>query len=621
MSCDTKSNIHPRIAAASGGHPNGNCSRSLEELALEFDEHTEHHRIYFYEPERHGNRAFCWSKPLAMVRMDVPAGQYRITIDTASVRGDRCKFPFQLRWNDYRIPQQDIEVKAGNISFTVDESMFVSNDEQRLTISCRQMSSDRDSRQLGMPVASIHLSPTDHSCATAASRDHLRHWMKEQSLTGFRQLLGKNAPSPLLPIWEMKLPKISTRLIPEKASGAQHATGTDTVIVTSVEVNSRHGTGLLIQYLFEDFNEISTVCSRRIYNDERVHSLFHHHLPRTKLSRHEFYATVLKWFRDCPPKQAYVVPLLDSELLIAIAMKDLFGTKICLHFMDDQNIYGPGISNDVMDEALSKADLTFTISAEMRLAYQQKYGHKLYVLPPIVPDKLIAKPTLAENTDGTRTNQRGILIGNIWDHQWLNRLRTTVRESGCQIDWFCNDPNAKMDDQRVSGLKENLEADGIFLKDAIWGDDLIKELRRRPYALLPSGTLDKGETTESIARLSLPSRIPFMVATAHLPVIVLGSNETAAARFVDRFQLGRCSAYDGAEFRSAIEQLCNQETQLTIRKTAADLGPRFSALNMKPWVWKSLERGEPADDRFEAIFSSREDEVANFIDQIPPAKC
>lgn len=620
MSCDTKSTAHCRTDAKSDPHQSTTSSRILEELVLHFDEQTEHHRVYFHVPEEHDGRTFCWSQPLAMIRMDVPVGQYQVTIDTASVRGDRCKFPFELRWNDHRVAQHEIDIEAGKISFVVDELMFVSNDEQRLTIGCRPMSSTVDSRELGMPIASIRLSPTEQTLTVPVSRDQLGQWVKERSLGGFRQLLGKCAPSPLLPIWDMKLTKVSTHLTPESTSETQRSAPTDTVIVTSVEVNSRHGTGLLIQYLFDDLNESTTLCSRRVYNDERVQSYLHHHLPHTKLQRHEIYSHVLEWFRHSPPKRAYVVPLLDSELLMAIAMKDLFGTKICLHFMDDQNLYGSEISDNVMDEALAKADLNFTISPEMRLAYQQRYGHKVYVLPPIVPDNLIAKSALSPNQQDAQAPQRGILIGNVWDHQWLNRLRSTVRESGYQIDWFCNDPNALMDDQQLLTLKDDLEADGIFLKDAIWGDDLIQELKRRPYALLPSGTLDEGELTESIARLSLPSRIPFMTATAQLPVIVLGSDKTAAAQFVDRFQLGRCAAYDGSQFQDAVKEVCTPENQRSIRKAAAELGPRFSAANMKPWVWDSLERGEPVDDRFETLFSIRDDEFAFFIDPKTP-KC
>jgi FkbM family methyltransferase len=618
MSCDTTSASPVKTATKTKRHKVIASAQESDEFVLLFDENSAHHRVYFHQPEEHAGRTFCWSQPISMVRMDVPTCSYRVTIDTASVRGDRCKFPFELRWNDHAIAPQTISIDHGKISFSVDQSMFVPNDEQRLTISCRPLSSSVDDRQLGLPIASIQLTPNTIVQAGRVSRDQLGHWMKERSIGGFRHLIGKSAPSPLLPIWSMELANVSTQLLPESASTTSSNKVTDYVIVSCVEINSRHGTGILIQHLFDDFNQLTTICSKQVYNGERVQSGLHHDLPNAKLDRHEIYANVLKWFRKSPPKRAYVVPFFDSDLIIAMAMKDLFGTKISLHFMDDQNIYGEEISDSVMREALSKADVNFAISPEMRTAYQQKYGQKIYVFPPIVPDESIQKSVDTASPAATRSKQRGILIGNIWDPQWLSRLRKTVRDSGCQIDWLCNNPNALMDDQQLSTLKDELEADGIFLQDALWGDDLIDELRSRPYALMPSGTLDKGETTESIARLSLPSRIPFMVATAQLPVIVLGSEKTAAAQFVDRFQLGRIAAYEGGQLKEAVDVIVDPQTQDSIRKNAASLGPKFSTVDMETWLWNSVEQGEPADERFESMFSIRSDEFAYYLDGQAP---
>ena len=621
MSCDTTSTAPARANVNTKGKQGIASVEKSDDFVLSFDEKTNHHRVYFHDPERHEGQTFCWSQPLSMVRLDIPVNRYRVTIDTASVRGDRCKFPFELRWNDHHIAPQRIDINQGKICFTIDDSMFVPNDEQRLTISCRPLSSDADQRQLGLPVSSIRLSPTTFVQTDRVSRDQLGHWMKERSLGGFRQLLGKNAPSPLLPIWSMKLAKVSTQLLPPVSSASTASpetpnhTPTENVVVSCVEINSRHGTGLLIQYLFGDFDNLTTICSQQLYKGERVQSRIHHDLPCAGLDRHEVYAHVLEWFREGPPKRAYVVPFFDSDLLVAIALKDLFGTQICLHFMDDQNIYGSMISNAVMDEALSKADLSFTISPEMRTAYQQKFGHKIYVLPPIVPDASIQKSVRSES-DPLR--ERGILIGNVWDHQWLNRLRKTVRESGFQVDWFCNNPDILMNQRQLSTLKSDLQADGIFLQDALWGEDLIAELRQRPYALMPSGTLDEGEATANIARLSLPSRIPFMISTSRLPVVVLGSKETAAARFVDRFQLGRCVDYAGTQLKHAVEAVTDTYAQQAIRERAASIGSQFSADKMEAWLWESLEQGEPIDGRFESLFETRDDEFAYFIDAKPP---
>ena len=628
MSCDTTQSAERRSSVSKdcGSPAQSVSSRAGERYLLKFDEQTEHHRVYFYEPEYVDGFAFCWSQPLSMVRLDVHPGNYRITIDTAELRGGRCKFPFQLRWNENRIPDQSIQISDGKISFPVDVSMFQKNHEQRLTISCRPLKSDLDKRELGLPVASIAIEPTDQIHTDTIKSDQVRSWIRERSIDGFRHVLGKTSPSPLLPIWAMKLASVPTVPcaveVTDKAEQRKSGTPTENVVATSVEINSRHGTGLLVQYLFDNLKSVTTVCSKQIYQGERVESSVHHNLPNGKLDRHEIYGKVLEWFRDSPPKRAYVVPYFEAGLIIAMALKDLFGTKICLHFMDDQNYHGGHIPDSTMKEAIKKADISFAISPEMRLTYQNKYGQKLYILPPIVPENLVLHKQLSFNEQTSSLSDRGILIGNIWDEEWLNRLRATIRGSGYEIDWFSNNHNAVFGDQRLDLLAADLAADGIHLHDALWGDNLIAELQRRPFAVMPSGTLDVNDATNdattSIARLSLPSRLPFMTATSQLPIIVLGSSETASARFVNRFKLGECVDYDNQKFQAAVKRICTKETQSSIRERAARIGPVFSAHEMEAWLWQSLDQSSPTDSRYEDLFSDVDNEFAYFADERVP---
>ena len=80
MNCDTKSTAHTPTDTDFDSQPPASVSRKLKELVLQFDEQTEHHRVYFHEPEQHNDRTFCWSHPLAMIRMDVPIGRYQICL-------------------------------------------------------------------------------------------------------------------------------------------------------------------------------------------------------------------------------------------------------------------------------------------------------------------------------------------------------------------------------------------------------------------------------------------------------------------------------------------------------------------------------------------------------------
>ena len=69
-------------------------------------------------------------------------------------------------------------------------------------------------------------------------------------------------------------------------------------------------------------------------------------------------------------------------------------------------------------------------------------------------------------------------------------------------------------------------------------------LRQTPFVVLPSGTLDGFDDRRFIAQLSFPSRIPYILATSHSPILVLGSPATAAAHVVRRLGIGLSALYD-----------------------------------------------------------------------------
>lgn len=607
---------------------------------LEFNERAEGHLVNFYEPESAGDHVFRWSEPVAMVRMNVPANEYEIVIDTASLRGESCPFSFKLFWNDQQIARNHVKIDGGQIRFFVDRSMFIRHDEQRLTISCKPLNAENGRRQLGMPIKWVRLNQLGKQSTEFSNptKTRSRLWRQDASPLNLRRLLGMKSPSPNLPIWEMKLPDVSSMLPMESVTSGPDIANADTVIVSSVEINSRHGTGLLIQYLFEDFSNIATVSSHRCFHGDRVRSAVHHEVPYEQMPRHELYSMVLDWFRESPPKQAYVVPFYRTELLVAIALADLFETRVCVHVMDDQCLYENEIPDELMREAMAKSNLLLTISPEMKEAYQQRFGSKVYILPPIVPESMILArdPQQHSNADqrpsakrtginGTlsklvsrlttnatdKSTERGILIGNVWDEKWLEMLQQTIGGSGYEVDWYSNNPDAMM----LNGKAEELASTGIHLQDPLWGDDLVAELRRRPYAIMPSGTLDQFEPRESVARLSLPSRVPFVTSVSQIPIVVLGSRETAAGRFVNRFELGAVVDYDANQFKAAVDRVLQPETRIAIGERAARIAPTFSAETMVRWLWESNRLRQPADNRFEDLFSGETDEKT--ADQTP----
>ncbi len=617
---------------------------------LECQNHAEPRLVNFYDPEEFQGNVFRWSKPVSMVRLEVPVDDYEVTIETSGLRGADCNFQFQLIWNEHVIPPQQIQVNQGQIRFAVRRSLFVSDREQRLTIACKALDAEKGRRQLGMPVTYIQLTSrilpagvSDESTVAPVGNSRARIPRKKWRLGHIKNLFRKRIPEPCLPIWQIEMPNVPALQADGSDNRSLTARQCDTVVVSSVEINSRHGTGLLIQYLFGDFSDVATVVSQRCYYGERVRSAAHYELPGGELTRHEIYQQVLQWFAAAPPRRAYVVPFFESDMIVAIALKDLFNTQICLHVMDDNCLYSDEIPAATTEEVIRKSDLSFAISPEMRSEYQHRFGMKMWVLPPIVPHQLIAG---AHESDAelewphgdsqpmkfqwmrrlkdrlirqfrphASQRSRGILIGNVWDRSWLDLLRETIRDSGLEIDWFCNNPEAVWLKESIS----DLDRDGIHLHDALWGKALVEELKRRPFAIMPSGRLESRDVRESIARLSLPSRIPFVVSTSNTPIMVLGSQESSAARFINRFQLGAVVDYDAAAFREAAQALLDTDVQRAIRSRARKLAATFSNQDLDSWLWASLEKSIPHDDRFEKVFAPQTGEFAFFIDPESPS--
>ncbi len=580
--------------------------------------------VNFHQIEHFSGITFRWTEAVSMIRIALPSVNARVAIDTGCLRGDRLDFPFRIYWNDFEVPRKAIRIERGVLSFDVSNSLCEPAGEQRLTISCKPLKAENGRRKLGMPVCSVRVEPRE--TALGKSDTEYPVYQPVKPLRDRIPFAKKTAAPPTVPLWRIKFPEPSRESTPSY-DHPKPVTGYDRVVVSTCEINSRHGTGILIQHLFQDLDRVATINSYQCYNDERTPSGTHYCLDdHRNLNRHDIYRQLMSWFDHSPPKEAYIVPNFASDFHIATGLKDLFGTKICLHVMDDSCLYGD-VSVELVQKAIEMADLVFVISPEMQDAYQQQFGRKMSLLPPIVPDQHIpAKPVpwltqspvaepsrslwngirqrlslSARDSECDNSLLRGVLIGNVWDEAWLQRLCKTIKESGLQIDWFANDPDLV----RLQISTEALAECGLQLHDALWGEELVQELRRRPFAIMPSGTFSSDSKNEGIARLSLPSRVPFMIATANLPIIAIGGHDTAASAFLSRFGLGMTVNYDGFELKQAVDSITRSGEQQRIRSHAFNVGHRFSNRDLASWLWDSLQNGTPVDQRFEELFEVR----------------
>jgi FkbM family methyltransferase len=75
--------------------------------------------------------------------------------------------------------------------------------------------------------------------------------------------------------------------------------------------------------------------------------------------------------------------------------------------------------------------------------------------------------------------------------------------------------------------------------------------------------------------------------------------------------------YDTKAFREAAGRLRKPEFARRVRDTGGRLASAFSASDIEPWIWNSLQRGRPADDRFEELFPTQPS-LAGYVTPLPP---
>lgn len=383
------------------------------------------------------------------------------------------------------------------------------------------------------------------------------------------------------------------------------------ILIVPNEVNGRHGTGVLLMKMFGDGPEVFCIRSSNYFGGEHClgkmsASIHHHHRTRPQVYTH-----LAERLMGITPRRILCVPYLPDDVITAVALKDMFQVPLCTWIMDDQNVVSPSIPNALMEELLTKTDLFFTISPEMRDAYEAKYRRKAWILPPFVTHSLIKRDVqpLAPHHISSRT---GIMIGNVWGEKWLQELRRTISGAGITLHWYCNGGLLALNTDAAA-----LARDGIIYRDAVPEPQLANLLRKYPFTIIPSGNLEDAGSAQSIAKLSLPSRVPFILASSHTPMIVLGSPETCVARFVKRFEIGVCVPYDAKALGKAVTDLIKPEVHRAHQARAAALAPVFSDQGVQKWLWESLEEGQPIDKRYESIFTRDPAEFAYYI--VPPA--
>ncbi len=380
-----------------------------------------------------------------------------------------------------------------------------------------------------------------------------------------------------------------------RAGALATAPGPVDLFVTACEVSERQGTGVLLGRLFSDDREIVSVRSADLYGGVQRFGAVRVKLAHGCVGWREVLANVLRDLGALDVRRILCVPFGVDEVHTALAARDVFGAPLCTWVMDDQNVEVDGIPDALLRRLFARSQLLLAISPELRRAYEAKFGRRFALAPPAVSPAFVQIRPGSPDPDRVAA-RRGVLFGNIWGARWLAELLRAVEGAGVVLDWHSGAGTPWMPLDRA-----RLAAAGITVGPHLPEPDLVATLRASPFVVVPSGTLEGEDSHRSLARLSLPSRMPYVAATAGTPIVVLGHPETAAARFVARHGLGLTIPYDRRALADAVDALCRPEAQARHRAAAAALAPVLSAEGMKDWIWRSLASGAPADDRFRRL--------------------
>ena len=316
------------------------------------------------------------------------------------------------------------------------------------------------------------------------------------------------------------------------------------VVVTAAEINDQHGTGPLVKRVFQGRPGIFSI---RLRDQWGTHDFgdWQARLPFVPSTLGESLREARRLLEGKNVKSVTCVPFTGGELLTALAIKDAFDAKLCVWIMDDQNIAVNAISDRVMKKCLEESSIRLTTHPELRDAYQDKYGLATYILPAVVPSHLVNAFPGHGTWDGRTTNVA--LLGSFWDQSWFDRLCSALESCDCSTDWYGQNKSPWLRFPLDDLSRARIRPFGVVPEER-----LALELSKYPLVIVPAGALDGQESNPAVAALSLPGRIIFAAATSHVPILVVGSEQTCAARFVRHFGVGSVSPYEAEALSAAI---------------------------------------------------------------------
>ncbi len=377
-----------------------------------------------------------------------------------------------------------------------------------------------------------------------------------------------------------------------------------TVLVTSREVNGWHEAGSVLQRLLGGVPDLLSVYTAENPTGRGLVGSRAARISAAGSPPAELYRRLLSLFSGSCIRRVVCVPAGPDELRVGLALKELCGAKLCVYVVGDG---AHPLPEDLLGEALARADLRLATSPEMRDRLQSQFRLRVYLLPPMVPPEWIAtKPAVP--APELLAGRRGVVVGPLRPAEF-GRLALVAAAAGLAVDWYRGDP---------AGRSERTPASlqGLHVRSWLPDAALVPLLRHYPYVIVPSGSTAAGETDAN--RWHLPSLLPLLSAAGNLPAVVLSDGPTAASAFVERLGVGVVTSYDGEALRAAVEDVTSRQESL--RAAAAAAAPAFSAAGAADGLFDALERGAPPVPELEGWSSQDPTEVSIYVPEPVPAE-
>jgi FkbM family methyltransferase len=380
------------------------------------------------------------------------------------------------------------------------------------------------------------------------------------------------------------------------------------LLITSNELNLHHGTGVLLNRIFDP----NTSIHLRTHNDYADKGPFRSHLvDAANRSRSAVFSLVLDALATENIRRIICVPFFPEDYLVGIAAKNFLGVPMVVWMMDDLIIHNSKVPHERALELFDLADIRFVISPEMRDAYEERFRRKFYMLPATVEAKLITKVP-SSNISQNLAAKTCAMIGNVWSQAWFERLAEMIKKSGWTVHWY--GPGLSCGWLNITADK--LIEHNIIEKGFLPEQDLIDALVTYPFSIIPTGSGNDDDDRPGVTLLSLPSRMSFLLAATYLPMLVVGSEKSCAAKFARRFGVGFSVNYDEHQFLEAIAKLGDASFSAQCRSNAAAVAMTFSADSLAEWIGKCCDEGVAIDDRFEGPFRREQSDSLVYVE--PP---